>query len=126
MKPLLLVAAGGALGASARHLVSVGALRLFGPGWPVGTFAANILGGLLMGLLVGWLTFAVDGGRETRLFLATGVLGGFTTFSAFALETGLMIERKAFAGAALYAGLSVAGSVGALFAGLYLARRLFA
>ena len=126
MKPFLLVAAGGALGASARHALSLLALRVMGPGWPHGTFAANLLGGLLMGLLVGWLALSADGGRDARLFLGTGILGGFTTFSAFALETALMIERKALGAAAAYTLLSVVGAVGALFAGLYLARRVFA
>ena len=99
-------------------------LRQFGPAWPYGTFAANILGGLLMGLLAGWL--ALRGGLEQerlRLLLGVGLLGGFTTFSAFSLETALMIERRALAAAGVYAALSVVLSVGALFAGLYLARR---
>lgn len=126
MKSLLLVAAGGAIGASARHLVSQGALRWLGPGWPYGTMAANVIGALLMGLLAGWLAFKVDGGRDLRLFLSVGMMGGFTTFSAFSLETALMIERKNFASAGLYAAGSVILCVMALFAGLMLARRVFA
>ncbi|MFN3574127.1 fluoride efflux transporter CrcB [Phenylobacterium sp.] len=124
MEKLLLVALGGGLGAAARYGLGVVALRQFGPAWPYGTFAANILGGLLMGLLAGWL--ALRGGLEQerlRLLLGVGLLGGFTTFSAFSLETALMIERRALAAAGVYAALSVVLSVGALFAGLYLARR---
>ena len=124
MEKLLLVALGGGLGAAARYGLGVVTLRQFGPAWPYGTFAANILGGLLMGLLAGWL--ALRGGLEQerlRLLLGVGLLGGFTTFSAFSLETALMIERRALAAAGVYAALSVVLSVGALFAGLYLARR---
>lgn len=124
MEKLLLVALGGGLGAAARYGLGVVALRQFGPAWPYGTFAANILGGLLMGLLAGWL--ALRGGLEQerlRLLLGVGLLGGFTTFSAFSLETALMIERRALAAAGVYAALSVVLSVGALFAGLCLARR---
>ena len=121
------MAAGGAAGAVARHWVSGVTLRLFGPGWPHGTFAVNLLGGLLMGLLVGWLAFRGGTDQERwRLLLGVGALGGFTTFSAFSLELALMIERRAWTGAALYALASVVLSVAALFAGLWLARRAFA
>ncbi|MEM6626926.1 MAG: fluoride efflux transporter CrcB [Pseudomonadota bacterium] len=126
MTSFLLVAAGGALGAMARYGVSMAALRTLGPGWPHGTFAANIVGSLLMGLLAGWFAFRGEGAQDWRLFLGTGVLGGFTTFSAFSLETALMVERKAYSDAAIYALGSVALGVAALFAGLYLARRVFA
>jgi len=121
-----LVALGGALGAVARHGAGLTALRLAGPGWPSGTFAVNVLGGLAMGLLAGWLAHAVDGGRAARLFFGVGFLGGFTTFSAFSLETALMIERKAYAGAAAYAAGSAVASILALFAGLWIMRRAFA
>ncbi len=126
MKTLLLTAAGGALGASARHLLSRFALHAFGPGIPWGTLIANTLGGFAMGLLAGWLAFGVDGGREIRLFLGVGLLGGFTTFSAFSLEAALMIERKAWLAALGYVGISVVFAIGALFIGLYIARRVFA
>jgi fluoride exporter len=126
MKALFLTAAGGAIGASARHLLSRFAIHTFGPGFPWGTLLANTLGGFAMGLLAGWLAFGIDGGRQLRLFLGVGLLGGFTTFSAFSLETALMIERKAWGAAAGYVGVSVVLAIGALFLGLVVARRLFA
>jgi CrcB protein len=127
MQALLLVALGGASGAVARYLLGTQTLRAFGPGLPYGTLAANILGGLLMGVLAGVLAHRGGGDQERwRLLLGVGVLGGFTTFSAFSLETALMIERRAYGTAALYTAGSVVLSVTALFAGLLLARRLFA
>ena len=123
----LYVALGGALGASLRHGANVLALKALGPGWPWGTVFVNLVGGLAMGLLVGWLAFRGEAGAQTwRLFLGVGLLGGFTTFSAFALDAMVMIERKAFASAALYMGVSVAGAVLALGLGLMLARKVFA
>jgi fluoride exporter len=127
MEKLLLVAAGGAVGAVARYGVGAQALRTFGPAWPAGTLIANVAGGLLMGLLAGALAMRGDADQERlRLLLGVGVLGGFTTFSAFSLETALMIERRAFAPAAAYAVGSVVLAVTALFAGLALARKVFA
>lgn len=123
MTRFLIVAAGGAVGAVARYGLS----RLMPPGaWPWATLTANVAGGLLMGLLVGWL--ALRSGLHTegvRLFAAVGVLGGFTTFSAFSLETALMIERRQFALAAGYSTASVVLSIAALFIGLMVARRAF-
>ncbi|WP_349357347.1 fluoride efflux transporter CrcB [Stappia sp.] len=129
MMHLLLVAAGGALGAAARHLVNLAALRVVGPGFPAGTLLVNIAGSLLMGLLIGWLvarTADAGSGQGLRLFLATGVLGGFTTFSAFSLDAVLLWERGAAAVALFYVALSVLGALAALGAGLWLARSLFA
>ena len=127
MDKVLLVALGGATGAVTRYGLGVQALRLLGPGWPHGTFIANILGGLLMGLLAGILAFKGEADQEKlRLLLGVGVLGGFTTFSAFSLETALMIERRAYGTAAGYAGASVLLSITALFVGLIVARRVFA
>ena len=126
MQHILLVALGGAIGASARHLASVAALRLMGPGWPWGTMSVNIIGSALMGMLIGWLAFKADGGVNWRLFLGTGVLGGFTTFSAFSLETFSMIEKKAYMDAMAYALGSLLLGVAALMFGLLLARKVFA
>jgi CrcB protein len=126
MTPFLLVGAGGALGAMARYGAGLAQARLAPGGFPWATLTVNGLGGLLMGLLVGWLAHRGAGGEGLRLFAGVGVLGGFTTFSAFSLETALMIERRDWTGAALYAGVSVILSVAAVFAGLWLARRAFA
>jgi fluoride exporter len=126
MNGFLLVGLGGAVGAMLRHGASLYALRTFGPGYPWGTLLVNVSGGLLMGFLVGYLAFQGSGARDLRLLLATGVLGGFTTFSAFSLEAALMIERKAWGQAIGYAGLSVGLCVLAVFAGLMLARKVFA
>ncbi len=117
---------GGAAGASARHLVGLAALRWLGPGWPHGTLAVNVLGGLAMGLLAGWLALTDHPNAPAlRYVLAIGALGGFTTFSAFSLEVVLMLERKAWGAAGSYVALSVAGAVGALVLGLLIARRAF-
>lgn len=97
-----------------------------GSAWPWPTLTANALGGLAMGLLVGWLALRAGAGQEgVRLFAAVGLLGGFTTFSAFSLETVLMIERRQFAMAGVYVALSVVLSIIALFIGLWVARRAF-
>lgn len=112
---------GGALGAGGRYLVGRATLAAFGPALPWGTLAVNLAGGLLMGLLVGGIA-RLGGSEAWRLFLGVGVLGGFTTFSAFALETAGMIERGTLTIAFGYVALSVIGSVAALFAGLALAR----
>lgn len=123
----ILVAVGGASGALARYGLGVVSGRTLGAALPYGTFIANISGGLLMGLLAGWLAFKGGADQERwRALLGVGVLGGYTTFSAFSLETALMIERKEWGVALGYALVSVAASVGALFIGLFLSRRLFA
>ena len=124
---LLLVAGGGATGAVMRYLLGAQAMRAFGTGWPYGTLIANVLGGFLMGTLAGVL--ALRGGADQerwRLLLGVGVLGGFTTFSAYSLEVALMIERREWTSAAAYSLGSVVLSVAALFAGLILMRRLLA
>lgn len=124
MQHTLLVMLGGAIGAALRYHLGKVALRVAGAAWPWGTLAANVLGGLAMGLLAGWLALRATGGEPVRLFLAVGVLGGFTTFSAFSLETLLMIERGEMASALTYAVVSVGASVGALSLGLLAMRSL--
>lgn len=126
MKLLLLASAGGAIGAGARHLVNMGLGRLLGTGFPWGTLTVNIVGSFLMGLLVEYLLLRGASSSELRTFLATGILGGFTTFSAFSLDVAVLIGRKEQGLAALY----VAGSVGISFIMLYVgfsvARWMFA
>jgi len=127
MLNLLLVAVGGAVGAVCRYLLGIATFRTLGPGFPYGTLGANVIGGVLMGVLVGVL--ALRGGADQekwRLLLAVGVLGGFTTFSSFSLETALMIERRQLEIAAAYVLASVALSIGGLFLGLLVMRRLLA
>jgi CrcB protein len=122
MLHFLLVAAGGAIGASLRHLVNLGSLRLVGPNFPWGTMAINMAGSLVMGLFVGWLARRSGTPNELRLFIATGILGGFTTFSAFSLDVAVLWERGAALQAFGYALASVAGSILALFLGLWMVR----
>jgi fluoride exporter len=127
MQGLILVAAGGAAGAVLRYLLGLQAMRSLGAAWPYGTFAANMLGGLAMGALAGWLWSRGGPDAERwRLLLGVGLLGGFTTFSAYSLELVQMLERRAVLTAGAYALGSVAASVGALWVGLLLARRVFA
>ena len=123
----LWVALGGAAGSVARYGLGVQTGRWLGHAWPWGTFAANVAGGLAVGALAAWL--APRGGVDQerwRLLLGVGLLGGFTTFSAFSLETVLMIERRETAAALLYVFLSVMLAIGAVFLGLFFGRRLFA
>ena len=122
LPPIVLVMAGGAAGAALRFLVGRWTLATLGPDLPFGTWTVNILGGLAMGLLAGGLARASTGGEPLRLLLGVGVLGGFTTFSAFSLELVTMIARGDVVLALAYAVSSVAGSVVALYAGLMLAR----
>jgi len=124
MPPLLLVMVGGAIGAGFRYHLSRVALQFMGPGFPWGTWIANLLGGLLMGLLAGTLAREIDGGEPLRLFLGVGVLGGFTTFSAFSLETYNMLVRGDYMMAVAYAISSVTGAIILLFLGILLTRVL--
>ena len=118
----LIVFVGAGIGGALRHGVNVGAARLFGYGVPLGTLIVNIAGSFLMGLFAGYFAFRPWIGQHMRLFLTTGILGGFTTFSAFSLDTALLIERHAYAAAAGYVVGSVFASLVALFVGLALFR----
>lgn len=114
----------GAVGSAGRYLVGRAALGLFGPGYPWGTLAVNVLGGLLMGLLASLLARFANGAEHMRLLLAVGVLGGFTTFSSFSLEVVLMVERGEWIPALGYMFASVIGATLALFLGLLMVRTL--
>jgi CrcB protein len=118
----LIVFLGAGLGGALRHGVNVGAARLIGYGFPFGTLVVNVAGSFLMGLFAGYFAFRPGIGQHARLFLTTGILGGFTTFSAFSLDTALLVERHSYGLAAGYAVGSVAASVSALFFGLALFR----
>ena len=118
----LIVFIGAGIGGALRHGVNVAASRQFGLGFPYGTLIVNVAGSFLMGLLAGYFAFRPGMPQHMRLFLTTGILGGFTTFSAFSLDTALLIERHSFGLAAGYAVGSVAASISALFFGLALFR----
>jgi len=123
MQHLMLAAVGGALGAGARHLVNVAMLAWFGPGFPWATFTVNIVGSLLMGIVIeALMPLSGASGAAWRIFLATGILGGFTTFSAFSLDTWLLYERGQHVALVLYVALSVTLSVAALVLGMALVR----
>ncbi|CUS46165.1 CrcB protein [hydrothermal vent metagenome] len=113
---------GGAFGSGARYLTGRATLAAFGPAFPYGTLAVNLIGGFAMGLLVGTLARMSVPGENWRLLLGVGILGGYTTFSAFSLDMVTMIQRGDLGMATLYALVSVAGSIVALFAGLSLVR----
>jgi CrcB protein len=119
----LLVFFGGGLGASLRHLVNLTCARTLGTGFPWGTFIINITGSTVMGLIAGYLAFKGEASQPWRLFLMTGVLGGYTTFSAYSLDAALLYERGELASAALYVVGSVVLSIAGLFAGLALVRQ---
>jgi CrcB protein len=120
---LVLVALGGAIGASGRHLVNLAVLRLFHPAFPFATLTANVVGGLLMGLAAGYFALKYEGGGQgLRLFLTTGMLGGFTTFSAYSLDAVVLWERGDVVSAAIYVVGSVVLSIAALALGLVIVR----
>jgi CrcB protein len=118
----VLVFAGGGCGASLRHAVNMTCARLLGTAFPYGTFIINITGSIVMGLIAGYLAFKGETAPHWRLFLMTGILGGYTTFSAFSLDTALLYERGELAMAAFYVLGSVAISIAGLFAGLAVVR----
>ena len=128
MNSYLLVFLGAGIGGSLRHGVNVGCARFCGPVFPWGTLMVNVLGSVLMGAIAGWLALKAGEGwsQPVRLFLTTGILGGFTTFSAFSLDAVLLWERGEIGPAAAYVAASVLLSIAGLVAGLALVRALSA
>jgi CrcB protein len=120
----LLVFIGGGLGSALRHTVNVICPKLFGAHFPYHTFIINITGSTIMGLIAGYLAFKGDAGQSWRLFVMTGILGGYTTFSAFSLDAAVLYERGEIGLAAFYVLGSVILSILGLFAGLALIRSL--
>lgn len=124
MLQILLVALGGAVGSVCRYLVGVGALRLMGPAFPWGTLAVNVAGSFAIGILAELIVARFGASTELRLLLITGFLGGFTTFSAFALDAVTLFERGASLAAVTYLILSIGASIAAAIAGIGLMRSL--
>lgn len=122
MKAAVVVFLGAGLGGLLRHLMNAGITSLAGTSFPWGILTINVVGSTLMGLVAGWFALRGENLADIRLFLATGILGGFTTFSAFSLDTALLIERGDTALAAGYVTASVALSILGLFAGLWIMR----
>src|SRR5688572_3994837 len=120
----LIVFVGGGIGAALRHGVNLAAARLLGTSFPYATLLENVTGSLVMGLLAGYFAFKGGASQHWRLFLTTGILGGYTTFSAFSLDSILLYERGQPGLAALYIALSVALSIGGLAVGFALVRHL--
>lgn len=118
----LIVFIGAGIGGALRHGANVASARAFGPGFPYGTFVVNVAGSFAMGLLAGFFVYRAGVPQHLRLFLTTGILGGFTTFSTFSLDAALLIERHQFGAAAGYVVGSVAAGLAALFFGLALFR----
>lgn len=125
MNSIFAVAVGGAIGATGRYLFNLQMFRLLGPNFPWGTFGVNVIGSFVMGLVAGLFALRLDLSPEMRSFITTGVLGGFTTFSAFSLDAANMMERGQHALAAAYIGGSVALALAGLFLGLWIARVTF-
>ncbi len=122
----LLVFIGGGLGSSLRHAINMVSARYLGTAFPYHTFIINITGSTVMGLIAGYLAFKGDAAQSWRLFLMTGILGGYTTFSAFSLDTAMLYERGEIGIALFYVLGSVVFSIAGLFAGLALVRHLAA
>lgn len=122
----LIIFVGGGIGSMLRHSVNQASAALIGVNFPYGTLFVNITGSLAMGLIAGWFAFHGRGGQLLPLFLTTGILGGFTTFSAFSLDAALLWERGQIAGAAMYVVGSVGVAIVCVFAGLAIMRTLAA
>ena len=120
----LIVFLGGGLGAALRHGVNLAMARLLGTAFPFATLFENVSGSLMMGLLAGYFAFRGGPTQHWQLFLTTGILGGYTTFSAFSLDAALLYERGALGLCALYVIMSVLLSIGGLFAGLWIMRHV--
>src|SRR5471032_2925245 len=118
----LVVFLGGGIGAALRHGSNLAVARMLGTAFPYGTLLINISGSFIMGLVAAYFAFKGDASQHWRLFLTTGILGGYTTFSAFSLDAALLYERGEVGSAALYVIASVAISIAGLFAGLALVR----
>ncbi|KGE00632.1 MULTISPECIES: fluoride efflux transporter CrcB [Rhizobium/Agrobacterium group] len=124
MNNILLVALGGAIGSVCRYLVGIWALRQFGPAFPWGTLTVNVVGSFAIGFMAELIMRRFDMSTDLRLFIITGILGGFTTFSAFSLDVISLLERGATVAGAAYLVASVAISLGAVFGGLALGRAM--
>jgi fluoride exporter len=124
MRVYLIVFLGAGFGGALRHGVNLAAARLLGTGFPFGTFAVNLLGSLAMGLIAEYFALRGDASQAWRLFLTTGILGGFTTFSAFSLDAALLWERGQTGLMLLYVAGSVALAIAGLFLGLWTVRTL--
>ncbi|THF58300.1 fluoride efflux transporter CrcB [Ollibium composti] len=124
MLNLGLVIVGGGIGAGIRHLLNMGAMRLLGSGYPWGTMIINITGSFAMGSFIELLARRFGASNELRLFVATGILGGYTTFSSFSLDFAALWERGALGPALAYVLVSVVGGILALFAAFWLVRNL--
>jgi len=124
MRSSLIIFLGAGFGGVIRHLFNAWVMRLVGLEFPIGILAINVIGSTAMGLLAGWFAFKGQAGLDVRLFLTTGVLGGFTTFSAFSLDAALLYERGQPGLAAFYVIASVALSIGGLFAGMWTMRSI--
>ena len=124
MRLLLLAAAGGAIGSGARYLVNVAFARTLGTGFPWSTLTVNVAGCLLMGLVTELVMRRLDGSPEARVFMATGLLGGFTTFSAFALDFAALMRGQETLAALAYVIVSVVASILAVYAGLALGKAM--
>lgn len=118
----LIVFLGGGAGAALRHGMNLAAARAMGTAFPYGTLIINVTGSLVMGLIAGYFALKGDASQHWRLFLTTGILGGYTTFSAFSLDAALLYERGEVGLSALYVVASVAVSIIGLFAGLAIVR----
>jgi CrcB protein len=124
MRSSLIIFVGAGVGGVLRHLLNAWIMRLAGLEFPLGILTINVIGSTAMGLVAGWFAFKGQAPQDVRLFLTTGILGGFTTFSAFSLDAASLYERGQLGLAVVYVVASVALSVGGLFAGMWTMRSL--